>query len=189
VRSSVFWFRVTIGDHLRRIHNLTRLQRGALNDLIFSYFSKGSLPIDDDALARICEMSRKEWLQNRDVIKRAGEFMDDWRADWIEAEFVDIANRKDRASNARAKLAEKRAAQPAQPRNNHNGITDTYPVDTSPSPSPSQQKEAANRVESYPKGSTSPLDVELNGEGRGCAREGEADRGEWWTAFDGRRRH
>jgi uncharacterized protein YdaU (DUF1376 family) len=169
VRSSVFWFRVTIGDHLRRIHNLTRLQRSALNDLIFSYFSKGSLPIDDDALARICEMSRKEWLQNRDVVKRAGEFMDDWRADWIEAEFVDIANRKDRASNARAKLAEKRAAQPTQPLSNHRGITDTYPVDTSPSPSP---KRVFNREQTSLKGSTSPLDVERYGNGLGSTHEG-----------------
>jgi len=178
MKAPIFWFRITIGDHLRRVHRLTRLQRGALNDLILYYFDKGCLPVDDASLARVCEMTQREWRANRDEIKRAGEFMDDWRADWVEAEFAGIENRKERAANARAKLAEKRAAQSPQPKDNHSGITDTVLASEmplpSPSPSPSPlQKEAPREGSDLYPGRASPLGVELNGSGRGSTREAD----------------
>jgi hypothetical protein len=43
MKKPAVWFRLIIGDHFRRVSGLTRLQRGALNDLIVNYFSERQL--------------------------------------------------------------------------------------------------------------------------------------------------
>lgn len=177
MKTPTVWFRLIIGDHFRRVAGLTRLQRGALNDLVVQYFSRGCLPTDETVLARLCEMTRKEWLQNREAIKAAGDFMDDWRADWIEAELKDVSNRREQTAKGRAKLAEKRGVQPPQPHSNLSGKIDTVSISQSQSQSHSQKK-SATCPPPYPKGDTSPLDVELNGEGRGSTCE-DLDGGAW----------
>jgi uncharacterized protein YdaU (DUF1376 family) len=172
MKKPAVWFRLIIGDHFRRVSGLTRLQRGALNDLIVNYFSKGSLPTDERILARMCEMSRKEWFENRDAIKEAGQFMDDWRADWIEAELKDVDNRREQTAKARVIRAEKRAAQPPSPGHNFPEKTDTVTAlqSQSQSQSPSQDKALQEGTVLYP-GSSSPLDVERYINGEGSTRE------------------
>jgi uncharacterized protein YdaU (DUF1376 family) len=174
MKKPAVWFRLIIGDHFRRVSGLTRLQRGALNDLIVNYFSKGSLPTDERVLARLCEMSRKEWFENRDAIKEAGNFMDDWRADWIEAELKDVENRREQTAHARAKWAEKRAAQPPQPEHNLPEKTDPVTPLQSQSPSPSHspfKKEGYQEGTDLYPGRASPLDVERYINGEGSTRE------------------
>lgn len=140
MKAPAVWFRLIIGDHFRRVAGLTRLQRGALNDLIVQYFSKGYLTTDERVLARLCEMSRKEWLDNREAIMEAGQFMDDWRADWIEAELKNVDDRREQTAKGRAVLAEKRKAQPTQPGGNFSEKTDTETVSQSQSQSQSDKE-------------------------------------------------
>jgi uncharacterized protein YdaU (DUF1376 family) len=185
---NIAWFRCFLGDYFRRTQRLTRIQRGALNDLVMTYFSNRCLPTDETMLARICELSAKEWKANREAIKYAGQFMDDWRADWIEAELIHADNRYAETAKARAAKAEKRAAQPSSPGYNPGTHTDSVTGSKSESESEPEKKGALQQGTVLYPGSASPLDVELNGYGRGCAREGNGadhDRGEWWKAFDG----
>jgi uncharacterized protein YdaU (DUF1376 family) len=179
MKSPTVWFRLIIGDHFRRVAGLTRLQRGALNDLVVQYFSKGCLPTDETVLARLCEMTRREWLENRDAIKDAGQFMDDWRADWIEAELKDVGNRREQTAKGRAKLAERRAAQPPQPHDNLSAKTDTVSVSQSQSQSQSHKKGALQQGRVLYPGSSSPLDVERYGKGGTSTREGNGG-AEWF---------
>jgi uncharacterized protein YdaU (DUF1376 family) len=170
MKKPAVWFRLIIGDHYRRVARLTRLQRGALNDLIVAYFSEGGLPTDERVLARLCEMSRKEWFENRDAIKEAGQFMDDWRADWIEAELKDVDRRRVQTEKGRAIIERNRRLQPSQPGHNFPEKTDTVTATQSQSQSPSQDKALREGTVLYPGGS-SPLDVERYINGDGSTRE------------------
>jgi uncharacterized protein YdaU (DUF1376 family) len=160
-----------IGDYYRRVNKLTRLQRGAVNDLMMAYFANRCLPTDERMLARICDLSVKEWKENREAIQWAGQFMDDWRADWIEAELKHADNRYAETAKARAAKAEKRAAQPATTQHNQKPHPDS--VTASKSESESEKKGALRKGSVLYPGRALPLDVERNGNGRGSTREGD----------------
>jgi uncharacterized protein YdaU (DUF1376 family) len=184
----VAWFRFFLGDYFRRTQNLTRLQRGALNDLTAAYFSNRCLPTDEGMLARICDMNAKEWRANRAAIKYAGQFMDDWRADWIEAELKHADNRYAETAKARAAKAQKRALQPPSPGHNPRTLPESVTGSKSESEPEQKEKGAANQAVTYPKGATSTYDVELNGSVEGATREGngvDRDHGAWWLAHGG----
>lgn len=73
-----------VGDYLRDTGHLSTLEHGAYLLMILHYWSKGSLPNDDAALARICRMSSREWARSRDTL--AGLFGDGWTHKRIDAE-------------------------------------------------------------------------------------------------------
>jgi uncharacterized protein YdaU (DUF1376 family) len=80
------WMPLYVGDYLAKTAHLNAAQSGAYLHLIMHYWQAGSLPEDDDMLARISRMTSAEWRNNKNVI--ASFFDDGWRHERIDEELA-----------------------------------------------------------------------------------------------------
>jgi uncharacterized protein YdaU (DUF1376 family) len=90
-----YFLNLNIGDYLRDTMNLDATASGGYLHLLMHYTAHGKLPIDDEALARIARMDRREWRRNKSKIKKF--FNDDWRQDRVERDL----SKQDRLSITR----------------------------------------------------------------------------------------
>ncbi|WP_316176238.1 YdaU family protein [Bradyrhizobium sp. SZCCHNRI1073] len=91
-----------IADYRADTAHLSASQHGAYLLLIMHYWSTGSLPNDDAALARIAAMTPVEWKRNRATV--AAFFGDNWTHKRIDAEL----NRAKEISDKRSASAKQR---------------------------------------------------------------------------------
>lgn len=96
------WMPLYIADYRADTAHLSAAQHGAYLLLIMHYWSTGSLPSDDAALARIAAMTPVEWKRSRATI--AAFFGDDWTHKRIDAEL----NRAKEISDKRSASAKQR---------------------------------------------------------------------------------
>ena len=81
------WMPLYIGDYLRDTRHLNAAEHGAYLLLIMQYWTSGSLPDDDQRLARIACMTEREWHAAKPII---AEFFDEgWKHPRIEQEMRD----------------------------------------------------------------------------------------------------
>lgn len=104
--SALVWMPFYIGDYRRDTPHLSAAQHGAYLLLIFYYWQQGSLPDDDEQLARIASMTPAEWKKNRPVIRAF--FKDGWRHDRINVEIQNAVEQYEKRSKAGIKGNEKR---------------------------------------------------------------------------------
>lgn len=90
-----------VADYLSATTHLDAAQSGAYLHLLMHYWQKGSLPHEDQFLARIARMSRKQWLSAKPTIRAF--FNEDWTHDRADAE-IDKANAKAEARSAFGKM-------------------------------------------------------------------------------------
>jgi len=130
------WMPLYIGDYLRDTSRLSTLQHGAYLLLIMDYWVNGHLPNDDEQLANIARVSRRDWDKMKPVLGRL--FQPGWKHKRIDGELAKAAE----ISAARRNSASKRWGR--QDRNDDaNALPNAYPNDmhrarVPPSPSPSQ---------------------------------------------------
>lgn len=78
------WMPFYVGDYLADTQHLTTLQHGAYVLLIMSYWQRGGLPTDDQAIAQICHLNRSQWDSNCQAIAKL--FLPGWKHKRIERE-------------------------------------------------------------------------------------------------------
>jgi uncharacterized protein YdaU (DUF1376 family) len=78
------WMPMYWGDYLADTQHLTTLQHGAYCLLIAHYWQNGSLPSDEQAIARISRLSRGEWNSNGRAIAKL--FLPGWKHKRIDNE-------------------------------------------------------------------------------------------------------
>jgi len=66
-----------VADYLAGTAHLSTVEHGAYLLLIMHYWTKGSLPKDEESIRRITRMTTRQWSQSRDVLRSF--FGDDWR--------------------------------------------------------------------------------------------------------------
>jgi uncharacterized protein YdaU (DUF1376 family) len=101
----LFW-----GDYLRDTRHLSLEEHGAYLMLIAHYWERGSLPEDDERLARILGITKLQWRKLKPVLSPF--FNDDWTHDRIEFEIEYTEekrekNRKNGEAGGRKKQAKK----------------------------------------------------------------------------------
>lgn len=84
------WMPLYVGDYLADTRRLSTLQHGIYLLLIMEYWAVGSLPDDDNMLAQIACLTRKQWDNNRIAI--ASLFQAGWKHKRIEAELEKAAD-------------------------------------------------------------------------------------------------
>ncbi len=96
------WMPLYVADYLGDTTRLSTLEHGAYMLLIMEYWQHGSLPADDNALARIARMTPREWSRIKVTISHF--FDGEWRHKRIDAEL----GKADAVSSKRRASAEKR---------------------------------------------------------------------------------
>lgn len=90
-----------IADYLADTRRLSTLEHGAYMLLIMDYWRNGSLPNDEEKLARIAGLSRREWASVRDSV--APLFHDGWKHKRIDAELAKSVEKSNAARQSAAK--------------------------------------------------------------------------------------
>lgn len=98
------WMPFYVGDYLGKTQRLSAIEHGAYMLLIMEYWQSGSLPNDDNQLARISRLTLKEWQRIRDTI--AAFFQPGWRHHRVEEELA----RADAISSAKSEAGKAGAA-------------------------------------------------------------------------------
>ena len=89
------WMPLYVADYRIDTSHLSATQHGGYLLLIMHYWTVGRLPTDDDSLARIACMTKKEWRRHKPVI--AAFFDVNWRHKRIDAEVArseDISHKR-----------------------------------------------------------------------------------------------
>lgn len=86
------WMPLYTADYLKDTQHLSTEEHGAYLLLLIAYWNAGSLPDDDDALARIAKLSRQRWARTRPQI--APFFESGWRHKRVEAELELVSKRQ-----------------------------------------------------------------------------------------------
>jgi uncharacterized protein YdaU (DUF1376 family) len=129
---------IHIGDLLRDTGHLSAAGVGAYLLLLFHHWSTGSLPNDDEQLARIARQSKAEWARLRPVIAKF--FEEGWRHGRVEedlekahASYQKRATAGEKGGKAKAKLKQSSSnatADPEQCSSYHLPLTKVPKVDT-----------------------------------------------------------
>lgn len=126
------WMPLYVADYLADTIRLTTVEHGAYLLLIIQYWNDGSLPSDDDELARIVRMPKRDWMKIRSRI--APFFREGWKHKRIDEELAKASEISDR----RKASASKRWSKPdaiASP------IADANDVHRAGVPQPQPQKD------------------------------------------------
>lgn len=89
------WMPFYVGDYIADTGHLSTVQHGAYVLLILHYWIKGSLPDNDQQLAKITRMRIEDWRRHRTVLEAF--FLPGWKHKRIEAELrrrVDIGAKR-----------------------------------------------------------------------------------------------
>ena len=106
--STMSWMPLYIGDYRADTTHLSAAQHGAYLLLIMHYWQQGSLPDDDEQLARIACMTLAEWRRNRPIIRAF--FGDGWHHRRIDREMEKAVTAYEKRSRAGQKGNAKRWA-------------------------------------------------------------------------------
>jgi uncharacterized protein YdaU (DUF1376 family) len=93
------WMPLYIDDYLAGTSHLEAHEHGAYLLLMMRYWSKGSLPDDEELIRRVSRLSVKQWKESRETIKSF--FLDGWRHERIDAE-ISKAIEKSKINSANA---------------------------------------------------------------------------------------
>lgn len=96
------WMPIYVADYLADTRHLTRAQHGSYVLLILEYWKRGSLPQDEEQLARLAGMTPSEWKAEKSTL--AAMFEPDWKHKRIEEEMTrvtEVAATRRRAANVR----------------------------------------------------------------------------------------
>jgi len=129
--------------------------------LIMDYWVNGSLPNDDEELARIAGLSNEEWAKNRASLARM--FLPEWKHKRIEEELAEAQKRSDAGRNAANKRWQSKGNADAMPPH----FEPTCGTDAEPIPSQSQ----------------SQIDRDRDRERTGASAEIRTDFEEFYAAF------
>lgn len=109
-----------IADYLADAAHLSTIEHGAYLLLIMTYWQRGEpLPSDDKKLSRIVRMTPDEWADARETL--AEFFHDDgttWTHKRINAELERVADKSEKARNARAQRTKNETNQDVKRTNN-----------------------------------------------------------------------
>ena len=92
------WMPFYVGDYLADTKHLSTVEHGAYLLLIMHYWQRGSLPTDDDRLARIAGLDDMQWQCVRIAI--APFFTKSWKHIRIEKELQKAAEKSEKASKS-----------------------------------------------------------------------------------------
>lgn len=111
-----FWMPLNIGDCLAETGHLSAAEVGAYLLLQMHYWSKSSLPKNEDAIRRISKLTARQWSQSRDTLKAF--FEDDWRHRRLDEEIRKAIDKSAKYSaNARLSHADRKSfARQTQPK-------------------------------------------------------------------------
>lgn len=126
------WMPLYVADYRADTAHLSAAQHGAYLLLIMHYWQTGSLPADDEPLARIACMKPAEWRKARPTI--AAFFTPEWRHKRIDEE---LARATEISSKRRASAQQRHCKSDANAEQ-----LDTHARATSPSPSQQKDKTA-----------------------------------------------
>lgn len=104
--STMSWMPLYVGDYLADTTHLSAAQHGAYLLLIMHYWQQGTLPDDDEQLARIARMTLAEWRRNRPII--CAFFGDGWRHSRVDNEMAKAVAAYEKRSRAGQKGNAKR---------------------------------------------------------------------------------
>lgn len=142
--SLMSWMPLYVGDYRADTNHLSAAQHGAYLLLIMHYWQQGSLPDDDEQLARIACMSLAEFRRNRAVLRAF--FGDGWRHKRVETEMARATEAYEKRSRAGQKGNAKRW------KDSRNAIA----LGSQPQPQPQlQQKEPSQEGANLSEGSSS----------------------------------
>src|SRR3954462_15669763 len=122
------WIRLFVGDFIADTSHLTTTQFGAYVRLVFHYYQRGGLPVDEEQLSRIAGLAATEWRRHRPAL--SAFFKDEWRHMRCDREIADAAANHERRS---------RASQIAHAA--RWGHANRMPIACQPQPQPQSQKE------------------------------------------------
>ena len=94
------WMPLYVADYLADTRRLSTLEHGAYLLLIMDYWRNGSLPDDEEMLARIAGLTTREWARCRPSI--APLFHDGWKHNRIDRELAESASRSESARRSAA---------------------------------------------------------------------------------------
>ncbi len=92
------WMPFYVADYLAATRRLTTLEHGCYMLLIMEYWQHGGLPKADQRLARIVQLSDREWAKVRPIVKSF--FDEDWRHKRIDAELAKSTAKNEARINA-----------------------------------------------------------------------------------------
>lgn len=102
------WMPLYIADYLADTTHLSTTEHGAYLLLIMHYWTKGSLPKEEDSIRRITRMTARQWSQSRDVLRSL--FGDEWRHKRCDHEIAQAVEKsKTNSANAKRRLSERSA--------------------------------------------------------------------------------
>jgi uncharacterized protein YdaU (DUF1376 family) len=100
------WMPLYVADYLADTAHLSTIEHGAYILLIMHYWTKGSLPSDDDTVRRITRLDKRQWVAHRDIL--ASMFLTGWRHKRIDNELAKaIEKSKANSANAHKRHAER----------------------------------------------------------------------------------
>ena len=105
-----------VGDYLKETTHLDAPMHGAYLLLRMHYWANGSLPDDDEQLARIARMSRTQWRKARPILQAF--FHDGWRHKRIEKDIAEASESYEKFARAGRASGEARAAKKNEHRSN-----------------------------------------------------------------------
>jgi uncharacterized protein YdaU (DUF1376 family) len=100
-----------IADYLADTAHLSTAEHGAYLLLIMHYWTKGSLPKDEESIRRVTRMTNRQWSQSRDVLRSL--FGAEWRHKRCDHEIAQAVE-KSRVNSANAKRSHSERSANAQ---------------------------------------------------------------------------
>lgn len=121
------WMPLYIDDFLAGTAHLSATEVGGYMLLIMHYWSKGSLPADENLIMKISRLSKSEWKKARNTLHNF--FTIEWRHERIDAELAK-AIEKSRINSANAVLSHSNRKPKARANASANATANAYTLQT-----------------------------------------------------------